>query len=189
MPTDPAFQTWLREVKNRGVGSGGSGGDSGGGGSGGSVSGDRAALLSLYAITRGSDWNNNTNWSSNKPIGEWHGVSTDETGRVTSLLLGNNNLNGSIPSSMGNLSKLKSLSLHDNRLSGSVPSSMGNLSSLTGLSLKGNAGLSGPLPQSFTRLRHLDLLYLHQTALCVPNDSAFQAWLQSISDKNVTNCQ
>ena len=36
---------------------------------------DRAALVALYEATDGENWTNNTNWLSDRPIGEWYGVS------------------------------------------------------------------------------------------------------------------
>ena len=51
---------------------------------------DRAALAALYNATDGANWRNNGNWLSNAPMGEWHGVTTDSDGRVTQLILDNN---------------------------------------------------------------------------------------------------
>ena len=48
---------------------------------------DRAALAALYNATDGANWRNNTNWRSDKPLGEWYGVTTDAQGRVTDLEL------------------------------------------------------------------------------------------------------
>ena len=47
---------------------------------------DRAALVVLYLQTDGPNWTDNTNWArSREPLSEWHGVSTDEQGRVEEL--------------------------------------------------------------------------------------------------------
>ena len=43
---------------------------------------DRDALVTLYNATSGGGWANNDNWLSDKPLGEWHGVTTDSDGRV-----------------------------------------------------------------------------------------------------------
>ena len=48
---------------------------------------DRARLVALYNATDGSNWANNTNWLSDRPLGEWHGITTDANGRVTELNL------------------------------------------------------------------------------------------------------
>ena len=48
---------------------------------------DRAALVALYNATDGANWYFNTNWLSDEPIGEWHGVTTNSDGRVSALNL------------------------------------------------------------------------------------------------------
>ena len=53
----------------------------------GSVATDREALVALYNATDGPNWRNNTNWLSDAPMGEWHGVTTDDNGRVAHLSL------------------------------------------------------------------------------------------------------
>ena len=68
---------------------------------------DKAALVALYNATDGPNWENNRNWLSDRPIGEWSGVSTDADGRVTVLSLDGNQLSGSIPSELGNLANLE----------------------------------------------------------------------------------
>ena len=73
----------------------------------GDVNTDRTALAALYNATNGSSWQDDTNWLSNRPLGEWHGVSTDADGRVADLRLDGNQLSGSIPSELGNLANLE----------------------------------------------------------------------------------
>ena len=75
---------------------------------------DRAALVALYNATNGPNWANDTNWLTDAPLGSWHGVSTDASGRVTALRLYENGLSGSIPSEMGNLTSLEELILVGN---------------------------------------------------------------------------
>ena len=73
----------------------------------GAVNTDRAALAALYNATNGSSWLVDTNWLSNGPLGEWHGVSTDADGRVAELDLDGKQLSGPIPSELGNLDNLE----------------------------------------------------------------------------------
>ena len=81
---------------------------------------DRAALVALYEATGGDGWwPGTTNWNSYAPLGEWDGVRTDGDGRVTSLDLSGNRLEGRIPAELGNLAKLEHLDLSGNRLEGS----------------------------------------------------------------------
>ena len=88
---------------------------------------DRAALVALYNATGGPNWTNNTNWLSDEPLSEWHGV-TVTNGRVTRLSLSNNQLTGSIPAQLGDLSGLDHLDLQSNDLTGTIPSEPGNRS-------------------------------------------------------------
>ncbi len=82
---------------------------------------DRAALVTLYNATDGLNWTRNLNWFTDKPLDEWHGVSTDDDGRVTRLNLWDNQLSGAIPSELANLTDLEQLSLWGNQLSGAIP--------------------------------------------------------------------
>ena len=91
---------------------------------------DRTALVALYDATGGPNWENNTNWLSDEPIGRWHGVTTDGNGRVVRLELFDNQLSGELPSELGRLSNLEGLHLNDNQLSGELPSELGRLSNL-----------------------------------------------------------
>ena len=125
---------------------------------------DTIVLMALYDSTNGEGWTTNTNWGSTVPIEDWHGVNTDGNGRVTYLDPVNNNLNGTMPASLGNLASLRIMNLRQNQLSGTIPASLGNLTSLTNLSLWGNQ-LSGTLPDSLGTLTNLQYLYLSYNQL------------------------
>ena len=116
---------------------------------------DRAALVGLYNATGGASWTDNTNWLSDAPIGDWHGVTTDNTGRITTLLLEGNNLNGRIPAAVGNLTNLQQLYLQENLLEGRIPTQLGNLSQLRTLLLYDNR-LTGEMPSSLGNLSNLE---------------------------------
>ena len=119
---------------------------------------DRVALTALYKATDGPNWADNTNWLTDEPLSEWHGVTTDDDGRVTGLSLLGNKLSGSIPPELGNLASLTWLWLFGNQLSGSIPSELGSLTNLTWLNL-GNNRLAGEIPSelgNLTKLKTLD---------------------------------
>ena len=155
------------------------------------ASSDREALVALYEAMGGAGWENNSGWLSGRPIGEWYGVQTDASGRVTELYLGENGLTGRIPAQLGNLSSLQSLYLNGNRLTGAIPAQLGNLSSLQSLYLNGNRltgaipaqlgnlsglgdlnlannRLTGPIPQEFGILSSLERLWLYGNRLTGP---------------------
>ena len=97
---------------------------------------DRAALVALYNATDGANWEISTNWLTDRPIGEWHGVTVDGDGRVTKLGLAQNQLSGPIPAELGRLANLKLLWLSGNQLSGPIPAELGGLTNLEGLLLR-----------------------------------------------------
>ena len=69
-----------------------------------------------------------TNWLSNRPLGEWHGkLATDPTGASTDsfyYLDWQAVERAPIPSALGNLDNLERLSLWGNQLSGPIPSEL-----------------------------------------------------------------
>ena len=131
---------------------------------------DRDVLVALYRSTGGASWDDNTNWLSDRPIGEWHGVTTNSDGRVIELELPGNSLRGAIPPDLGNLTSLSRLSLGSywddgnqnfigNELTGEIPPELGRLSNLTFLSLSGNQ-LTGEIPPELGKLSNLWDLFL-----------------------------
>ena len=134
----------------------------------GSVETDRAALVALYDSTGGDNWTSNTNWKSDKPLGEWHGITTDENGRVESIEFHTNNgLTGSIPPEIGDLVHLKKISLEGNDLTGSIPSEIENLIHLEILNLRFNE-LTGPIPPGIVNLVNLKAIDLAVNDLSGP---------------------
>ncbi len=125
----------------------------------GSAATDRVALEALYDATGGPSWANRTNWKTASPLGEWHGVRTDDDGRVTRLRLDRNGLTGPIPGALGDLARLEELSLRENRLTGSIPAALGRLTNLDWLRLDRN-DLTGSIPAGLGRLANLRGLYL-----------------------------
>jgi hypothetical protein len=124
---------------------------------------DSLALIDFYDSTGGNNWKS-IHWDFNLSAEFWGGFNVDQvTHRVTYLDLHDQNLNGAIPASFGNLTGLISIDLSSNKLT-SIPSSFGNLINLTDLELRNNL-LAGPIPASFGNLTGLISLHLSYNKL------------------------
>jgi Leucine Rich repeats (2 copies)/Leucine Rich Repeat len=115
---------------------------------------ERDALIALYNSTNGATWSDNTGWLG--AVGtecSWHGVFCSN-GSVVWLYLGSNQLSGSIPPELEDLSGLQDLRLYSNQIGGSIPPELENLSSLQILSLGGNQ-LTGSIPPELGELTNV----------------------------------
>ena len=125
---------------------------------------ERIALIQLFNNTGGLNWKENTGWLGN--IGtecDWYGVTCSE-GSIQLLLLKNNSLSGSIPSELGNLSKLVVLDLRENLLTGPIPLELSYLSELEDLGLAKNS-LTGSIPPELGNMSNLVSLELLENSL------------------------
>ena len=120
---------------------------------------EREALVTLFETTGGESWNLSDNWLSDRPVGEWFGVTTGGDGRVTELRLRYNILAGELPAELGNLANLRVLNLSGTGLSGEIPRELGSLTNLVELWLWGNE-LSGEIPPELGNLASLESLAL-----------------------------
>ncbi len=106
---------------------------------------DRDTLIAFYQATGGDGWKKRRGWNSDAPLNQWHGVTTDDQGRVTGLNLIKNRLTGSIPDALGKLENLQILKLTSNQLTGKIPDALGKLEKLQTLKLRKNQ-LTGCIP-------------------------------------------
>ncbi len=128
---------------------------------------DRAALEALYEATGGPNWTSSDNWLSDRALKDWHGVRVDPGGRVIALALAYNNLTGSLPAEIGDLSALVEARLSANSLTGTLPGELGKLSDLRHLDLNDN-NLADPLPAGLFGLSRLKDLLLGGNDLSGP---------------------
>ncbi len=110
------------------------------------------ALVALYNNTNGPNWHDNTNWLETNAPCSWYGVSCSG-GRIVSLSLSGNQLTGSIPMELGNLTQLGLLYLEFNQISGEFPASITNLVNLTSLTF--DCGLTSTDPVVIAFLNNL----------------------------------
>ena len=83
---------------------------------------ERAALMDLFASAGGKAWRNSLGWGSGEPHCKWFGVAChNATGRVSTLTLYDNLLEGTIPASLNALDEVTYFALSTNKLSGALP--------------------------------------------------------------------
>eukprot|EP01084_Bolivina_argentea_P012389 23215_1 len=137
---------------------------------------DRDVLIDIYSSANGSYWNQTWNYTKllNQTIcpNDLHGVVCDSgNSLVQELNLNDNNLNGTIPNSIGNLTSLNWLDLSKNQLTGTISNNIGKLTSLHVLYLQNNQ-LTGTIPNNIGNLTSLNWLYLSNNQLTgtIPNN-------------------
>jgi len=132
---------------------------------------DSLALVAIYNAMNGANWSHKLNWL-NGNVQNWQGVTLSSEGRVTKLNLTVNNLKGSIPSEIGQLTALRILNLGNNKyveiggepnylMSSTLPVSMTNLVNLEVLSMDG-LSFNSELTDVFSGMAKLRELYLNQ---------------------------
>ncbi|KAF8377295.1 hypothetical protein HHK36_030670 [Tetracentron sinense] len=147
------------------------------------------SLLTSWVLTPNNKTNSSSHIKTRSSPCNWVGITCDKVGSVAkinltsaglkgtlhdfgflsfpnlvSLDLSNNSLSGTIPTHIGNLSKLTILFLDRNQLRGSIPREAGNLMNLNELSLSTNL-LTGSIPFTLGNLTNLSFLYLWNNKL------------------------
>jgi len=166
------------------------------------------ALMDLYNNTGGNTggWTNDTNWGdATAPLNTWYGVSVIGT-QFFSVNLFDNNLVGTIPSSLGNipfistltlsnndligsipstLSNVGYLNLRDNNLTGGIPSSITTSTNLTALELANNPNLGGTIPNL---TNNVDFIRLDNCGLTgsIPASLSNAVWFVSVANNSLT---
>jgi len=148
-------------------------------------------LRQFYYATNGDQWNNHTNWlqgTTNADFATWQGVQVaggdvvalygygnnlrgtlpGSLGQLTQLVtldVPANHLSGPLPAGLGQLSRLQYLGLWQNQFSGAIPAAWGQLTALGALSLAQNGSLTGPIPTELGQLTQLYFLDLSANQL------------------------
>ena len=107
---------------------------------------------------------------------------------TTELDLYNNQLTGSIPPEIENLTNLTYLNLGNNQLTGSIPSEIGNLTNLTSLIFSGNQ-LTGGIPESICDLNidwnNSDYFWISNNQLCPSYPSCIEDYVR---EQDTSDC-
>jgi Leucine-rich repeat (LRR) protein len=128
---------------------------------------DMSALERVYRFTQGDDWLNKEFWITTASVSRWHGVTVDSAGgelRVTRLELANNNLQGEIPTALGELTALQVLDVSGNKLTGAIPAVLANCKNLQHLNLSNNQLTEG-VPDALAGLGKLQVLAVASAGL------------------------
>ncbi|MCP4218273.1 MAG: hypothetical protein GY765_26795, partial [bacterium] len=132
---------------------------------------ERQALIALYNSTGGGSWRARGNWTDpdtgqfSAPGTEhtWYGVTTNtKQNHVVKLELRINDMEGTLPAELNNLTELTELRLDNNRLSGTLPD-LSALTKLTHFELGANS-LTGNLPAWINNFSNLIVLNLYNNA-------------------------
>ncbi|KAM7278648.1 hypothetical protein ACFE04_005782 [Oxalis oulophora] len=118
----------------------------------------------------------------------WFHVTCNNDNSVIRVDLGNAALSGQLVPQLGLLKNLQYLELYSNNISGSIPSDLGNLTSLD--SRLNNNSLTGPIPMSLTNisaLQVLDLSYNHLSGV-VPDNGSFSLFTPISFANNLDLC-
>ena len=132
-----------------------------------------AALKAIYDNLGGATWTNKTNWpvsgswptsATSAQFATWYGV-TVANGDIIKIVLGNNNLKGTIPSEIGSLQAMNTLNMYNNRgIAGSIPASIGQLTALQYVYLY-TCSLTGSIPSSLFDIAGLQWVSLADNKL------------------------
>jgi hypothetical protein len=119
----------------------------------------RFVLATFFFSTDGTEWTKASSWlEEGTDECDWWGIDCDDSGGVTALRLSKDNLSGPIPPEIHLLSDtLEEIFFDDNNISGTIPASVGRLSRLERLQLKNNQ-LQGTLPTELGNLESIRLL-------------------------------
>ncbi|KAF3447352.1 hypothetical protein FNV43_RR12538 [Rhamnella rubrinervis] len=119
----------------------------------------------------------------------WFHVTCNNDNSVIRVELYSNNISGTIPSDLGNLTSLVSLDLYLNSFTGPIPDSLGKLSKLRFLRLNNNS-LTGPIPMSLTNITSLQVLDLSNNRLSgeVPDNGSFSLFTPISFANNLALC-
>lgn len=124
---------------------------------------DSLALVALYNATDGVNWNNNSNWLTG-PVSTWFGI-TVANDTVTHIDLPFNGLVGTLPSEIGDFGGLRVLNLRsNNQIQGTIPTSIANLQTLEILDVLFNQ-ITDSISSAILSLGSLQELYLGENNL------------------------
>lgn len=143
-----------------------------------SASGDNGDAAVMLALKKSLNPPESLGWSDTDPC-KWNHVVCTEDKRITRIQIGHQNLQGTLPSNLQNLTKLERLELQWNSISGPLPS-LNGLASLEVVMLSNNQFTSVP-SDFFTGLSSLQSIEI--------DNNPFSSWEIPQSLRNASGLQ
>ncbi len=123
---------------------------------------DSLVLVDLYNSANGPSWSDP--WNLTIPMDNWDGVILNSNGCLDELRLSNRNLDGTVPTSLGNFNEITLLHLDNNNLQGQIPGEIGNLTDLKTLFLDNNT-FTGSIPSELGNISALNTMFIDNNLL------------------------
>ena len=137
---------------------------------------DQEILVKIYEAMNGTEWTESQgkNWLSEKPIGEWGNVKTNDEGRVISLRVQGEGVKGLIPAEIGGLSELERLNINSKYfdIPTIIPTEIGKLTKLKSLAMFISTSSKEDRPElpNLTSLVDLESLYIEGFGGIIPEN-------------------
>lgn len=148
---------------------------------------DREILVKIYETMNGPNWKeaDGENWNSDKPIEEWKGVKVNDEGRVISLAIQGDSLQGLIPAEIGGLTELEQLTIdwRELKMPNVIPAEIGKLTKLKVLRIRTFLyGSKSDMPEfpDLTTLVNLEDLFLSGFRGAIPENIGKLSKLHSL---------
>jgi Leucine-rich repeat (LRR) protein len=148
---------------------------------------DQEILVKIYEAMNGTEWEDSRgeNWLSDKPIGEWKNVITNDSGRVISLRIQGGGVRGLIPAEIGGLTELEQLYIDSREFDvpNVIPSEIGKLTNLKILALSASTDATHGRPEfpNISTLVNLKTLYISGFDGAIPGNFSELKKLQILS--------
>lgn len=145
---------------------------------------DYDALIDIYNDANGPQWSDNTGWvdgaaGTDCDVCNWTGIVCNGYGRVKEINLVNNNLSGTLSSSIGDITTLEKINIWNHTLAGSIPDVFSQMSDLTYVDLS-NGDFTGDIPD-WSASTMLSILYLENNQL----DGTLPSYIGDMDQLNI----
>ena len=139
----------------------------------------RAALIRFFYATGGVGWYNASGWASYDPVCSWYGIRCHGA-ELTDIIL-SDNLTGTLPAELANITSIQRIELAANNLYGPLPREWSKMSQIRVLNLYSNR-INGTLPPEWSAMQKLEQLDLESNRIAgsLPPDWGKMSRIQAL---------